>query len=355
MRSVPGYLARLAAAGHPGGTAALRPPRSLFAPGGGPTGPSDPALALAGTGDEARPPRPAPAPAPLSGGATTTEHHDGPAAPGASEPRQPRGPVSPTHRHRQPADGAGPPDVGPVIIPPPARRAGPAPGPDRPQPHSAPGPDRPQPRLAPGPDRPQPRLAPGQASAATAERPSRPAPGPGRGEQPARLTSATPAVTANQGQQAAATPAPAGLAAHLTPWTPEPGKSAREDGPAAAEPAGAGPSASSSRGSAQGPSYGRPHRAAAPIADPGPIAELVPSPAPRSAREATSHAPASGPAPHGGGPARVTIGTIEVTVVPPPPAPTPATTGPTWAPGRQRPTGDVARRAARRCFGTGQS
>jgi hypothetical protein len=335
MRSVPGYLARLAAAGRPGGTAALRPPRSLFAPGGGP------ALAPAGTGDEARPPRRPPAPAPRSGGATMAARNDEPAGPGASEPRLPRGPVSrQADRHRQPADSAGPPPVGPVIIPQPARRAGPP----------------------PRPDRAQPRSAAGQTSAATAERASRPAPGPGsgsgRGEQPGRPASATPAVTASTGRLAAATPAPARFAAQLARWAPGPGRSAREDGPVAAQPPGPGPSAGPSQGSATGPFNGRPHRASAPIARPDPIAELVPSPGPRSARDGTSPAPASGqladPRPPGGGPTRVTIGTIEVTVVPPPPPPRPATSGPTWTPGRQRPSADAARWGARRCFGTGQ-
>ena len=56
MRPVPGYLARVAEAGRPGGTAALRPPRSLFAPRGAPPL----------TGEEARPQPPAPAPAAAS-------------------------------------------------------------------------------------------------------------------------------------------------------------------------------------------------------------------------------------------------------------------------------------------------
>ena len=329
MRSVPGYLARLAAAGRPGGTAALRPPRSLFAPGGGP--------ALAGPGDEARPPRPPAESSPRSGGATTAARHDEPAGSGASEPRLTPGPVSrPADRHRRPADGASPLDVGPVILPRPARRAGPP----------------------PRPDRAQPRPAAGQTSAATAERASRPGPGPGSGpgEQPGRPTSATPAVAASPGRQAAAPPAPAGFAAQLSRWAPGHGKSARDDGPVAAQPPGPGRSAGPAQGSAQGPPNGRPHRASAPTARPDPIAELVPSPGPRSAPDGTSRAPASGllagPVPHGGGPARVTIGTIEVTVVPPPPPP--ATSGPTWAPGRQRPSADAARRGARRCFGTGQ-
>jgi len=349
MRSGRGYLARLAAAGCPEGNAALRPPRSLFAPGGGP--------ALAGTGDEARlpdrpearppdrpearPPHRPEARPPHSPEARPPHRPEAP-PPHRPEARPPHSPEAhPANRHRRPVNGAGRPDVGPVILPQPARRAGATPASDS--------------RLTmvppPRPDRAQPRPATGQKSAATAERASRPALGSGPSEQPGRPTSATPAVTASPGRGPAAPPAPAGFAAQLSRWAPGPGKSARGDGPVAAQPLGPGRSA----GPAQDPSDGRPHRAPAPVARPDPIADLVPSPGPRSAPDGTFRAPASGlladPVPHDGGPARVTIGTIEVTVVPPPP---PATSEPTLTPSRQRPSADAARRGARRCFGTGQ-
>jgi hypothetical protein len=286
MRSVPGYLARLTEAGRPGDTAALRPPRPLFAPSGGPP--------LAGTGGEARPPRLTPAaPARSRGGATLASRNDEPAAFDASRPRPARGPVSQLATGFRTGEAAGPSATEPVIFPGPAGRAGPPPRPA-------------------GADRQPP--ADKTSAAAALERPS-----------------------------------------------PEPEKSAREEGASASQRPVRGPSASPAHGSSQGLSHGWPHdRASAPAARPDPIPELIPSPSPRSARDGNSLAAVSGqpagPALHGAAPTRVTIGTIEVTLVPPaPPPPSPPTSpAPAWTPGPPRPSGEAVRRGARRWFGTGQ-
>ena len=334
MRSVPGYLAHLTEAGRPGDTAALRPPRPLFAPSGGPP--------PAGTGGEARPPRlTPPAPARSRGGAAIASRNDEPAAFDTSRPRPARGPVSQLATGIRTGDTAGPSAAEPVIFPGSAGRAGPPPRPA-------------------GADR-QPAADETYAAAAI-ERPSRPTRDPGPGSnQPVRRAAVVPAATPSPDQGAASAPAATGFAARRSQPGPEPGKSAREEGASASQRPARDPSASPAHGSSQGLSHGWPHdHAPASAVRPDPIPELIPSPSPRSARDGNSRAAVSGqpagPALHGATPTRVTIGTIEVTVVPPaPPPPSPPTSpAPAWAPGPQRPSMDAVRRGARRCFGTGQ-
>lgn len=347
MRSVPSYLAHLTEAGRPGDTSALRPPRPLFAPSGGPP-------LVAGAGGEARPPRPAPAAAASSGtpvaaahsggGATIPSRNEAPAAFDASRPQPARGPASPAATGFRPGGAASPPAEEPVIFPGSAGRAGPPP------------------RRARADRQP---AADDTYAAAALERPSRPTrdPDPGR-KQPVRPAAVVAASTPSPGQGAASASAATGWAARPSPPGSEPGMSAREEGALASQRPIRGPSVSPAQGSSQGLSHGWPHdRASASAArpGPGPVPELIPSPSPRSARDGNSRTAApgqpAGPALHGAAPARVTIGTIEVTVVPPaPPPPSPPTSpAPAWAPGPQRPSGDAVRRGARRWFGTGQS
>jgi hypothetical protein len=330
MRSAPGYLARITEAGRPGDAAALRPPRPLFAPDGGPP-------LVAGADGETRPPRLTPAaPARSGGGATIASRHDEPAF-DARRPRPARGPGPQQATGFRTGGAAGPPAAEPVIFPGPA------------------GPTGPPPRRA-GADR-QPTADETYAAVAL-ERPSRPArdPGPGR-KQPVHRAAVVPAATPSPDQGGASASAATGFAARRSQPGPEPGKSAREEGASASQRPARGLSASPAHGSAQGLSRGWPHdRAAASAVHPDSIPELTPSPGPQSARDGNPRAAVSGqpagPALHGAGPARVTIGTIEVTVVPPappPPSPAPART---LAP--QRPRGDAVRHGARRWFGTGQ-
>jgi hypothetical protein len=333
MRSAPGYLARLTEAGRPGDAAALRPPRPLFAPDGGPP-------LVAGAGGEARPPRLTPAaPARSEDGATIASRHDEPAAFDASRLWPARGPVPQVATGVRTGGAAGPPAAEPVIFPGSAGRAGPPP--------SRAGADR------------QPAA---DETDAALERPSRPArdPGPGR-QQPVRRAAVVPAATPSPDQGSASAPAAAGLAARRGQPGPEPGKSAREEGASASQRPARGLPASPAHGSAQGLSHGwPPGRASAPAVRPGPIPELTPSRRPQSARDGNSGAAVSGqpaaPARHGAAPARVTIGTIEVTVVPPAPPPPspPASHAPARTAGPQRPRGDAVRHGARRWFGTGQ-
>ncbi len=335
MRSVPGYLAHLTEAGRPGEAAALRPPRPLFAPSGGPP--------LASTGGVARPPRLTPAaPARSGGGATIASRHDEPAAFDANRPRPTPGPVPQLAMGFRTSDAAGPSAAEPVIFP---GSAGPAGLPPR----------RARADRLPAAD--------DIYGAAAHEQPSRPTRDPGPGsKQPVRRTAVVRAATPSRGQGAASASAATGLAARRSPPCPEPGKSAREEGASASQRPARGPSASPGHGSSQGLSHGWPHdRASASAVRPDPIPELVPSPSPRSAGDGNSRAAVpgqpAGPARHGAAPPRVAIGTIEVTVVPPaPPPPSPPTfPAPAWTPGPPRPSGDAVRRGARRCFGTGQS
>ncbi|MGP0023302.1 MAG: hypothetical protein ACLPKE_08035, partial [Streptosporangiaceae bacterium] len=132
---MPGYMARVAEAGRPGGTAALRPPRSLFAPGGVPPL----------TGEETRPQPPAPAAAAFPAGAAPAVRGGEPVPPGASGPRAARGPVLEPDTNGGAGGGAGSADAGPesgglagaVTIPGPARPAGLPPRPDGGYPHPA--------------------------------------------------------------------------------------------------------------------------------------------------------------------------------------------------------------------------
>ncbi len=353
MRSVPRYLAHLTEAGRPGDTAALRPPRPLFAPSGGPP-------LVAGAGGEARPPRLAPAaaassgtpaaaassgtpvaPAHSGGGATIPSRNDAPAAFDASRPQPARGPASQAATGFRPGDAAGPSAAEPVIFPGSAGRAGP-------------------PRRARADHQP---AADETYAAAALERPSRLTRDPGAGsKQPARPAAVVAAATPSPGQGAASAPAATGFAARRHPPGPEPRKAAPEEGTAASQRPARSPSGSPAHDSSQGLSHSWPRdRASASAIRPDPIPELIPSPSPRSARDGNSRAAVpgqpAGPALHGAAPARVTIGTIEVTVVPPaPPPPAPPTSpAPAWTPGPQRPSGDAVRRGARRCFGTGQS